>query len=67
MSAGAEISAISYSGNSIHDAKIRIRQGFSLAFIELGYRQLGVKLDDVSDLDVDLDYSGVYLSTGLDF
>jgi outer membrane protein len=67
MSAGAEISAISYSGNSIHDAKVRLRQGFSLAFIELGYRQLGIKLDDVSDLDVDLDFSGVYISTGLDF
>lgn len=67
MSAGAEISAISYSGNSIHDAKVRLRQGFSLAFVELGYRQLGIKLDDVSDLDVDLDFSGVYLSTGLDF
>lgn len=67
MSFGAEISAISYSGNSIHDARVRLRQGFSLAFIELGYRQLGIKLDDVSDLDVDLDFSGVYLSTGLDF
>lgn len=67
MSAGAEISAISYSGNSIHDARIRIRQGLSLAFVELGYRQLGIKLDDVSDLDVDLDFSGVYVSTGLDF
>jgi outer membrane protein len=67
MALGAEISAISYSGNSIHDARIRLRQGFSLAFVELGYRQMGIKLDDVSDLDVDLDFSGVYFSTGLDF
>lgn len=67
MSAGAEISAISYSGNSIHDAKIRFRQGFSLAFIEIGYRKMGIKLDDISNLDVDIDFSGVYLSTGLDF
>tara|TARA_R110002072_G_scaffold4280_1_gene30192 strand:- start:1477 stop:2220 length:744 start_codon:yes stop_codon:yes gene_type:complete len=67
MSVGAEISAISYSGNSIHDAKIRIRQGFSLAFIELGYRQMGIKFDNLSNTDVDIDFSGVYLSTGLDF
>ncbi len=67
MALGAEISAISYSGNSIHDAKIRLRQGISLAFIELGYRQLGIKLDDVSDLDVDMDFSGVYFATGIDF
>ena len=67
MSAGAEISAISYSGNSIHDAKVRIRQDISLAFIELGYRQMGIKFDDISNMDIDIDFSGVYLSTGLDF
>tara|TARA_R110001592_G_scaffold296139_1_gene566448 strand:- start:1903 stop:2628 length:726 start_codon:yes stop_codon:yes gene_type:complete len=67
MSAGVEISAISYSGNSIHDAKVRLRQGFSLAFIEIGYRQMGIKLEDLSNTDVDIDFSGVYLSTGLDF
>lgn len=67
MSAGVEISAISYSGNSIHDAKVRLRQGFSLAFIELGYRKMGIKFDDLSNTDVDIDFSGVYLSTGLDF
>ncbi|MFT6906692.1 MAG: outer membrane protein [Oleiphilaceae bacterium] len=67
MSAGVEISAISYSGNSIHDAKVRLRQGFSLAFIEIGYRQMGIKFDDLSNTDVDIDFSGVYLSTGLDF
>ena len=67
MSAGAEISAISLSGNSIHDAKIRFRQGFSLAFIELGYRQMGIKLDDIGNTEVEVDFSGVYLSTGLDF
>lgn len=67
MSVGAEISAISYSGNSIHDAKVRLRQGFSLAFLEIGYRQMGIKLEDLSNTDVDIDFSGVYLSTGLDF
>lgn len=67
MSVGAEISAISYSGNSIHDAKIRLRQGFSLAFLEIGYRQMGIKLEDLGDADIDVDFSGVYLSTGLDF
>jgi outer membrane protein len=67
MSVGAEISAISYSGNSIHDAKIRLRQGFSLAFLEIGYRQMGIKLEDLSNTDIDIDFSGVYLSTGLDF
>ena len=67
MSFGAEVSALSYSDNSIYDAKVRLRQGFSLAFVELGYRQMGIKLDDVNNLDVDVRLNGVYLSTGLDF
>jgi outer membrane protein len=67
LSFGAELSALSYSDNSIYDGKIRFRQGFSLAFVELGYRQMGVKIEDLSDTDIDLDFGGVYLSTGLDF
>jgi len=67
LSFGAELSALSYSDNSIYDGKIRFRQGFSLAFVELGYRQMGIKLDDISNTDIDVDFGGVYLSTGLDF
>ena len=67
LSFGAELSALSYSDNSIYDGKIRFRQGFSLAFIELGYRQMGIKVEDISDTDIDVNFGGVYLSTGLDF
>lgn len=67
LSFGAELSALAYSDNAIYDGKIRFRQGFSLAFIELGYRQMGFKVEDISDTDVDLNFGGVYLSTGLDF
>jgi len=67
LSFGAELSALSYSDNSIYDGKIRFRQGFSLAFIELGYRQMGIKVEDISNTDIDVNFGGVYLSTGLDF
>mgnify|MGYP000002157048 CR=1 FL=1 len=67
LSVGADVSAVSYSGNSLYDAKARIRQGFGLAYLELGYRQLSIDIEDVSDIDVDAEISGVYLSTGLDF
>ena len=40
---------------TIFDNKVRIRQGFSLAFIELGYRQMGIKVDDIDNIDVDID------------
>jgi len=67
LSLGVEVSGISYSDNSLSDTKVRIRQGFSLAFVELGYRQIDLKIDDISDTDIDIDYSGIYISTGLDF
>jgi len=67
LSFGAELSAISYSGDSIYDGKVRFRQGFSLAFVELGYRQMGLKVDDIDNVDFDVTFGGVYLSTGLDF
>ncbi|KZY34051.1 hypothetical protein A3752_16275 [Oleiphilus sp. HI0081] len=69
MAVGAELSGISYSGNGIYDARARIRQNISLAFVELGYRTMAIKIDDIgsADIEVDVDFSGVYLSTGLDF
>jgi len=67
LSAGADVSAINYSDSSLTDAKIRIRQGFGPAFLELGYRQMSIDIEDISDVDVDSELSGAYLSTGLDF
>ncbi len=67
LSAGAELSVINYSDNSLMDGKIRLRQGFGLAFAELGYRQLSLEVEDVEDINVDADISGAYLSLGLDF
>jgi len=67
MSFGAELSALTYSDTAIYDGKVRFRQGFSLAFIELGYRQMGIKVEDIDDLDVDVNLGGAYFSTGLDF
>ena len=46
---------------------MKLRQGFGLAFVELGYRQISIDIEDVSDVDVDVDLSGAYLSTGIDF
>jgi outer membrane protein len=67
LSFGAELSVLPFSDDAIYDGKIRFRQGFSLAFVELGYRQMGIKFDDISNTDIDVDFGGVYLSTGLDF
>lgn len=67
LSFGAEVSGVKYSDSSMYDAKARFRQGISLAFIEIGYRQMAVDIEDISDIDVDIDLSGAYISTGIDF
>jgi outer membrane protein len=67
LSVGADVSAISYSGDKFLDAKARVRYNIGLMFLEGGYREMSVKVDDVSGVDVDASISGAYLSTGLDF
>lgn len=70
MAFGAEVSGLSFEGSGIYDARARIRQNISLAFIELGYRSMGIKIDDIGfgdTIEVDANFSGAYLSTGLDF
>lgn len=67
---GAELSGISYSDNAFYDAKASIKKNISLVFVELGYRQIAIRLEDLGgnkDIDIDADYSGLYLSAGLDF
>lgn len=67
LSLGASVSGLAYSGNSLYDARVRLRQGLGLAFVELGWRSLAASIDDLDDTDVDIDQSGAYLSLGLDF
>ena len=67
LSLGASVSGAAYSGNSLYDARVRLRQGIGLAFVELGWRSLAASIDDLDDTDVDIDQSGAYLSLGLDF
>jgi len=67
LSVGADVSAISYSGNKLVDAQAGIRYDISLAFIYAGYRTMMITVDDVSGVDVDADISGAYITTGIDF
>ncbi len=67
LSVGAEVSAISYSGDKIMDAKAAVRYNIGLFLVEAGYRSMNIKVDDISGIDVDADLSGAYLTTGIDF
>lgn len=64
---GADVSAISYSGDKILDAKAAVRYNIGLVFVEGGYRTMQITVDDVNGIDVDADLSGAFISTGIDF
>lgn len=67
LTLGAEVSAISYSGDKFLDARAAVRYSMGLLFLEGGYRRMQITVDDVSDVDVDADLSGAFISTGIDF
>lgn len=58
-----QLDAVSYNGNSLTDAKAAVgyRSNFALG-LELGYRQMALKLDEADDLNADIDFGGPYLA-----
>ncbi len=64
--AQGQVDAVSYDGNSLTDARAALgwRSDFNLG-LELGYRQMDLTLDDVSDIDAEFDLGGPFLSLTL--
>lgn len=67
--AGADISAIGFDGNHHTDFNVKVGYEFETpvldAGIEIGYRSMLLKLDDVENIDADLDLGGVFLGVNL--
>ena len=65
---GGELNAISYNGSSMNDFNARVgwRSDFLLG-VEVGYSQINLELDDVSNLTTDLEMGGPYLALSLGF
>ncbi len=68
LTISGELSYIAYSGNSISDftAKIAYTTDYYIG-LELGYRKQSYELDDVSDIDADLSFDGVFAGAYLKF
>lgn len=65
---GGEVNAISYDGSNMSDYHVKLGWKSELPFgVEVGYSQLDVELDDVSDLDADLEIGGPYIAASLSF
>jgi outer membrane protein len=59
---------ISYSGNTLYDAEAGVRYTLALGLgVEAGYKTMKLKLDNVNDVSLDSDFSGVYGKLVWDF
>lgn len=68
LSFQAEGNYISYDGNTLYDAELGVRYSFLLGLgLELGYKTMKIKLNDIDDLSMDSDFSGAYGKLVWDF
>jgi len=59
---------VSYDGNTVYDVEMGARYTFLLGLgVEAGYKAFKLKFDDVDDLSLDADFSGLYGKVVWDF
>lgn len=68
ISLQAEGNYVTYDGHSLYDFEAGVRYTFALgAGIEAGYKAMKLKIDDIDDLSMDTDFSGMYGKVVWDF
>ncbi|WP_086480681.1 TIGR04219 family outer membrane beta-barrel protein [Oceanospirillum sanctuarii] len=71
VSAGALVNYLSVGGVTVSDQRFYIAAAAPLAVVDLGaevgYRNFGIELDDVGDLNADITASGLYASATVHF
>jgi len=68
LSFQAEGNYINYDGNTLYDVEAGVRYTLALGLgLEAGYKTMKLKLDDVDDLSMDIDFSGAYGKLVWDF
>ncbi len=64
----AEGNYVSYDGNTLYDAQLGVRYSFLLGLgLEVGYKAMKIKLNDIDDLSMDSDFTGAYGQLVWDF
>ena len=64
----AEGNYVEYEGNRFYDAEVGARYTFALGFgVEAGYKTMSLKLDNVSDVSMETEFSGAYGKIVWDF
>ncbi|AZZ91211.1 TIGR04219 family outer membrane beta-barrel protein [Hahella sp. KA22] len=67
LSVGASLAGLKYSDNRMLDVAARINYEIEVVGVELGWREMQLELDDVSDVDADVDIGGPYLGVSVHF
>jgi len=67
LGVGATVAGMKYDGNQLLDVNARIHYDIAVMGVELGWRQMSLELDDVSDIDADVSISGPYLGVNVQF
>jgi outer membrane protein len=67
LSVGADYRFISYDGNSMSDMKVRGVYEIGIVGFEAGYLTKTIELEDISDLDANIDFDGLFFGAFLHF
>ena len=68
---GGDVNYIGMNGNSLSDISVQVGYDFPVPVVDLGvavgYRQFGLKLNDIGDFETDIDVSGPYVNATFHF
>ncbi|TVP53989.1 MAG: TIGR04219 family outer membrane beta-barrel protein, partial [Halomonadaceae bacterium] len=67
LGAGAEISYISFDGDTVSDMELYLGYSYQLVYGQVGYRDFSVDIEGSGDLEVDADITGPFARIGVRF
>jgi len=67
LSIGGDLSTVSVSGSKLQDMRLRLLYEIGVVGFELGYKTTVIELDDISNVDSDLTFEGMFLGGFLHF
>jgi len=67
LSIGGDLNTVSASGSKLQDVRLRLLYEIGVVGFELGYKTTTIELDDISNVNSDLTFEGMFLGAFLHF